>query len=354
MKHLYGYDNEGNEIIFDRKAAKTPHSLVVGAAGAGNPCIIKNEIISNLLHGDSEDKIIIVDVNGEYKEFAEEYSGEIVDFTNTFINPCDMADYTSNIADMADYLTSFAEIASEKECNAVQKTVICDVCSSMYSLYAITLKMENNTVIKRNECPTLADFYDKLRPYRKEADRLLTAVEPYCKGLFSSFSYRTNVNPNSRLIVIDISSVSERRIPIALQISLMYIWSVMVENRCKSAYTWLYLEELQRYFKNTALANTLSDIFKRSGMQNGIITGITRDIHNISCSEQARYILHNTGNLILLLQSKSDAEQIKTVYNIPDNLIDCIIDKTAGSGLIQLNSGEFIPFIRECKKTVIK
>jgi len=33
MKQLYGYDNEGNEIIFDRKTAEMPHSLVVGAAG---------------------------------------------------------------------------------------------------------------------------------------------------------------------------------------------------------------------------------------------------------------------------------------------------------------------------------
>ncbi len=293
MKHSYGYNSEGREIIFDRKTAKIPHCLITGSAGTGKTYAAKQEIIANLLYGDSEDKIIVVDVNGEYRKLSEEYGGETVDFINTFINPCDMAVYPNSVADMADYLMSFAEIVSGKECNAVQKTVIDDVCSSMYGLYEIGLTITKDAVINRDECPTLADFYDKLNHYRKETGRLLTAVEPYCKGLFNTFAHRTNVNPDSRLTVIDLSSVNERRMAVALQASLMYIWSVMTENVHKSAYTWIYLEELYRYFRNTSLTDTLLQIFRRSRMQGGIITGITQDIQDITCNEQANHIIRD-------------------------------------------------------------
>lgn len=294
MKHS-DFDRDGAEIIPDRKSAEMPHCLITGSAGAGKTYTAKEEIIVNLLCGDSNDKIIVVDMNGEYRGLAEEYGGETVDFINTFINPCDMAVYPDSVADMADFLTSFVEIVAEKECSAVQKTVIGDACSSMYGLYVIGLQV-THTVIERNRCPVLADFYDNLRPYRKEAGRLLTAVEPYCNGLFNTFAHRTSVNPYSRLTVINLSSVSERRMTVALQASLMYIWSVMMtENICNATHTWIYLEEIHRYFRNTALVNTLSDILRRSRMRGGIITGITQDSQDIFCNEQAGHIIRAWG-----------------------------------------------------------
>ena len=90
MEHLYGYTEKGEEFIFDRKAVTMPHALVIGKAGTGKTQMIQQGIVSNLLHGDINDKIIVVDVNGEYRRLAEEYNGEIVDFTNMFINSCDM------------------------------------------------------------------------------------------------------------------------------------------------------------------------------------------------------------------------------------------------------------------------
>lgn len=342
MKHLYGYDTEGREIVFDRKTAGMPHALVIGRKKAGKTHMIKQEIISNLLHGDREDKIIVVDTNGEYRGL-----GEIVDFNDTFINPCDMTVLTvdaNGIADMADFLISFAEIAYGKECNAVQKSVISDVCSSMYGLYEIELTVRKDAVINRNKCPTLADFYDELAYYRKEADKLLIAVEPYCKGLFNTFAHRTNINPDSRLTIIDLSSISERRMPVALQASLMYLWSVITENSYNSARTWVYLEELHRYFRNKALADTLLQIFKCSRMRGGIITGIMQDISCMEQNEQAEFIFGNTENLILLSQNKSNAEQVKSFYHISDDLMDCIAEQNISSGLIQLDGGKFMPF----------
>ncbi|MDE6679268.1 MAG: type IV secretory system conjugative DNA transfer family protein, partial [Ruminococcus sp.] len=71
MEHLYGYTMQGEEFIFDRKTVTMPHALVIGKAGTGKTQMIQQEIVSNLLTGDENNKIIVVDVNGEYKEFVK-------------------------------------------------------------------------------------------------------------------------------------------------------------------------------------------------------------------------------------------------------------------------------------------
>lgn len=293
MKHVYGYDNKGKEIVFDRKETDIPHMILTHTAGTGKTYNIKQEIISNLLYGDKKDKIIVVDVNGDYKKLSKEYGGEVVNFINTFINPLDNC--IDSISEMSDYLISFVELVIEKECTSYQKAVIDKVCVSMYGIYETTLDSDCDTAIRRNECHILSDFYDKLTSFGKETAELSAAIKPYCKGLFNIFAHKTNVNSNSRLIVIDISSIGERRISIALWASLIYIWYVMVEHSYKCVHTWVYLEELNRYFVNTVLSNTLLEIFKRSRIRGGIITGIMQNVRDISHIEQAQQLLDNFG-----------------------------------------------------------
>lgn len=346
MEHLYGYTEKGEEFIFDRKTATPPHTLVIGKAGTGKTHMVKQEIVSNLLYGDSNDKIIVVDVNGEYRGLAEKYNGEIVDFTNTFINPCDLplGSVTKEKIDMTDFLISFSEIISGKKISAEQEAVISETVSSMYRTYVYNLVIKTDRIIKRDECPTLVDFYDNLRRHFKETGRLLTAVKPYCNGLFDCFAHETNVRPDSRFIVIDLSSVNERRMTLSLHATLMHLWSVLIENNYYSEHTWIYFEDFHRYFKNPVLADTFLQIFRRARMQGGIITGVMQDIQSAFNSEQAKFMLCNTENLIFLSQNKSNAELLKEVYNIPDNLMNCITENTCKSGLMQFGRGEFIPF----------
>ncbi len=340
MEHLYGYTEKGEEFIFDRKTVTMSHALVIGKAGTGKTHMVKQEIVSNLLTGDENDKIIVVDVNGEYKNFAETYNGEIIDFKHIFINPCDMPyDNTNRIVDMADFLISFSEIILGKECNAEQKAVISKVCNSMYHFYTFELGIKNDDIINRDICPTLSDFYKELKYYAKEVGKLLTSIEPYCDGLFNCFSHKTNINlANSRLVVIDLSSINERRMTLALHTTLMYLWSALIENNHYFGHTWIYFEDFHRYFKNPILANTFLQIFKDARKNGGIITGIMQGMDVIFRE------LYTIENLILFSQNKSSAELLKEVYNIPDNLMNCITENTCGSGLMQFGRREFIPF----------
>lgn len=340
MEHLYGYTEKGEEFIFDRKTVTMPHALVIGKAGTGKTQMIQQEIVSNLLTGDENDKIIVVDENGEYKDFAKKHGGEIVNFTDTFINPCDLPLNSSQKIVMADFLISFSEIILGKECNAVQKAIISKAVSSMYSMYMYEV-IKTDRPIKREECPTLASFYDKLSCYsEREIDKLLIAIEPYCKGMFDCFANRTNVNLDCRLIVIDLSSINIRRMALALHVTLMFLWSVLIENNSYSENTWIYFEDFHRYFKNPILTDTFLQIFKRARTKGGIITGITQQA-NIPYP-----VLHTIENLILLSQSKNNAELLKETYYIPDNLMKYITEKPQYVGLMQFNGGEFIPFTK--------
>lgn len=361
MALLYSENNQGEKIIFNRKKMNVPHLLISDMTGKGKHYIVKREIISNLIYGDDKDKIIVVDTNGEYKELAENYNGTVVDFVNTFINPCDMAvkpNMTISEKDneammyMNDYITSFVEIIIGERCNSLQKTIINNVCPEMYAKYITAMKTNENNedkVINREKTPTFNDFYNELinygkkSVYRDEVQKLLFAVKPYCKAkeTFDYLTHNTTVNPDSRLIVIDLSGIAERRIPLTLQSALMYIWSVMKENIYSGAYTWVYFEELDRYFKNESLADTLSAFFKRSRLQGGIITGIVQDICSIY-NNQKEHFLHlfsNAENLMFFPMYKSEAEQIKMLFDIPDSLIDNII--MGSDKYLKIESGSY-------------
>lgn len=249
---------------------REPHKILTYKAGEGKTFDVKNEISYNLLREDSSDKIIVVDINGDYTAFARGHGGEVVDFAKTFINPLDVigctnkADSTENVTDSMDFLISFAELVAGKRFDI---SCISRVCTSMY---------RDARTGKRF---TLADFHEKLigdGDFR--SSDLSEMIMPYCIGMFSFFAHETNINSDNRLTVIDLSRMNERHMPIALWASLAYIWSVTVKN---SSATRIYLEEFERYCKNPVLTDMISTFLRRSiADESGVVIGIVTDAEN--------------------------------------------------------------------------
>lgn len=192
-------------------------SFLILSYESGIAVVTKDELLS-ILNDRSNDKTVVIDVSGEYRKLEKQVGEEIVDFKDTFINPCDItvyAKYEKSI--VADFFTSFVEAVIEDECNALQKNVVERVLSDEF------INKEN---------PTLYNFYRQLLSEGSaEAKQIAVAVEPYVNGSFNSFTHCTNVNPDSRLVVIDLTSFGEECKDVALKVSLMYACSVMLGNK---------------------------------------------------------------------------------------------------------------------------
>ena len=361
--HFYGINAVSNNMImYDRKRSKLANGLVFGISGSGKSFFTKGEIIPNLL--DSEDDIIILDPENEYRIVAREFGGTVIDLepnSDFHINPCDMSmewdDPKQNpLVEKSDYMVSLVEavLGKNRECNPFEVNCIHRCCRRMYESYMEQMKerYENGDTrsIDTEICPTLADFYGELiRDETAESNKLASAMEQYCIGSYDLFSHRTNIETKSRLTVFNLLKLPSKMTEMAMKVCLSYIWTQIVHNREENdkyhtgKSIWVYLDEFHHFFKTETSATTIMAYFKRVRKYGGIMTGITQDVADLLQSNQGRAMFNNTGFFAVLNQSPIGRQQLQSLWGVPSTLIDFIKDRPSGMGIIY-NNTTLIPF----------
>ena len=366
--HFYGMNSVSkNMIMFNRKGReqKNSNGLIFGMSGSGKSFITKGEIIPNFL--DSDDDIIILDPENEYREIANKFGGMVVDLelkADVHINPCDLSmewddRKASPLATKCDFMVGIVEsiLGKGRECNSYEISAINRACNRMYAPYIEEMTRrkkegEPNNEIDTELCPTLVDFYNCLREdATPESTKVAQGIEPYCVGNWNLFAHKTNVKKKSRLIVYCLRDLPEKMQEMAMKVCLTDIWNKIIrngdENREKHTNhsIWVYLDEFHHFFKSTSTAKSLKDIFKRARKFGGIMTGITQDVSDLLSSSEGVGMFSNTGFFIFLNQSPIGIDQLQRLYSksLTDTLADFIREKPQGTGLIY-NTKVMIPF----------
>lgn len=361
--HFYGINAKSeNMIMYDRKRSRLANGLVFGQSGSGKSFIVKGEIIPNYL--DSDDDIIILDPENEYRVIAEMLGGQVIDLelnSEMHINPCDLSmewgnNKASPLAEKCDYMVGLVEaiLGKNRDCNAYDVNVIHRCCNKMYEPYIEEMKRRYKNGDKRDIdtsiCPTLRDFYAELmRDGSPEGSRIASAVEQYCIGNYSLFAQHTNIETHNRMTVFNLLYLPEKMKEMAMKVCLSYIWTAIVKNKDEnkknntSKAVWVYLDEFHLFFQTESSATTIMTYYKRVRKYNGIMTGITQDVADLLASRQGTAMFNNTGFFIFLNQSPIGRNQLQSLYGISDSLIDFIKDKPSGVGLIY-NNTVLVPF----------
>ena len=351
-----------NMIMYSRKLSKLPHGIIVGQTGSGKSFITKGEIIANMLS--SNDQIIILDPENEYKAVADTLGGTIIDLelkSDYTINPCDMAmewddPKATPLAEKCDYMVGLVEsiLGRGRECNSFQVNAIHKATKMMYEGYINEMTRRHNDGDNRDIdteiCPTLEDFFDCLHEqHTAEALQIATAIEPYCIGMYNVFAKKTNVPTGNRLIVFNLLSLPEKMKEMAMKVCLSNIWTRILKNReyneknNTNRAVWVYLDEFHLFFQTQSSADTIMAYYKRVRKYNGIMTGITQDIADLLRTAQGTAMFNNTGFFIFLNQSPIGRQQIQQLLQVSDTLIDYIKDRPSGQGLMY-NGTVLIPF----------
>ncbi|MBP3796158.1 MAG: hypothetical protein J6I46_00080 [Ruminococcus sp.] len=355
--HFYGINAQSkNMAMYDRKRSRLANGLIVGQSGSGKSFITKGEIIPNLL--DSEDDMIILDPENEYRLIGESLGGTIIDLeakSDFHINPCDMSmewedERATPLTDKCDYMVGLVEsiLGRNRECNPFEVNAIHRACNKMYEPYIeeMTRRHEDgdNTNIYPEICPTLVDFYEQLlADQTAESNKIAQAIEPYCIGNYNLFAHHTNIQSESRLTIFNLLYLPEKMTEMAMKVCLAHIWTRIVKNKeLNSKYgrnksIWVYLDEFHLFFKTESSASTILAYFKRVRKYGGIMTGITQDIADLLRTSQGTGMFNNTGFFIILKQSPVGQETVQRLWNVADSLIDYIKDKDSGIGLIYNN-----------------
>lgn len=292
----------------------------------------------------TDEKIIIIDPEGEYTNLALEMKGQVIpiDTSNrVHINPLDMdmqygGEEENPISMKSDFLLSLVEImvGGEGNLSPIDKTIILRAARKIYKPYYNYMREQTGKTIDVNAMPTLGDFYDALISQKEPSAQIIaTAIEDYVTGVNSVFAHRTDVDMNNRLIVYNVKNMPANLKEVAMQICLNDAWLHILHNGTKGYYTNLYIDEFHLFTRTKTSAAFMRNIYKRARKWHGIPTAITQNVGDLLVNDEAAALINNCDFVLMMNQSPMDRAALANMYNISTTLQDYINDKGFESDL---------------------
>ena len=332
-----------NLIVADRRQLLNGNGFVLGVSGSGKSFTAKREIISLALS--TEDDILIIDPESEYRPLVEGLGGQVINISATspnHINAMDMekgyGDGENPVVLKSEFLLSLCEqLIGAGKLSAKEKSIIDRCTAQVYQNYIRSGY--------QGQAPTLQDFHaELLRQPEAEAGDVALAIELFTEGSLNTFAKPTNVDTSARILCYDIRDLGKQLLPVGMLVVLDSIFNRIVRNRERKRNTWIYIDEIYLLFQHEYSANFLFTLWKRMRKYGACGTGISQNIEDLLQSHTARTMLANSEFLIMLNQAATDRMELARLLNISDNQLSYITNVDAGRGLIKCGSA-IVPFM---------
>ncbi len=325
----------GSLISGDRKKLLNANGFVLGVPGSGKSVQVKLEMIQAFLR--TEDDIIVIDPQNEYRALAEHLGGQFIDFSaraGHHINPLDtdlfelgMADSVrAFIQDKTELLISIFAQITEYSLNAQHKSVIGRVVNRIYE----------EVGDPGFQTPTLLDFYRLLlREPESQARNLALDLELFVRGGLDMFARPTNVDSKGRFTVYGILDLGKEQSAVGMLIMLESIRSRIAQNAREGKATWLYVDEFHNLASREYSARYLEKIWKEVRKLGGLCTAITQNIADLLTSKTIETMLCNSEYLSLLTQSEVENAMLHRLLGIPERMLDHVRAVPKGCGILK-------------------
>ncbi len=332
-----------NLIIANRKELLNGNGFVLGVSGSGKSFTAKREMVNLALSTD--DDIIVIDPESEYRPLIEGLGGEVVNISATspnHINAMDMeqgyGDGENPVVLKSEFLLSLCEqLMGDRMLSAKEKSIIDRCTANVYHSY-----------IKggyQGKAPTLQDFHaELLRQSEPEARDVALAIELFTEGSLNTFAKPTNVDTDSRILCYDIRDLGKQLQPVGMLVVLDSVFNRIIRNRQMGRNTWVYIDEIYLLFQHEYSANFLFTLWKRVRKYGACCTSLTQNVDDLLQSHTARTMLANSEFLVMLNQAATDRTELARLLNISDNQLSYITNVDFGRGLIKCGSA-IVPFM---------
>ena len=232
-----------NLILANRKELLNGNGFVLGVSGSGKSFTAKREMVGLALS--TEDDIIVIDPESEYRPLMEGLGGEVINISATSSNHINAMDMEQGYGDgddpvvlKSEFILSLCEqLMGAGKLSAKEKSII-DRCTALcYHTY-----IQNGC---EGTVPTLRDFHaELLRQPETEATDVALAIELFTKGSLNTFAKPTNVDTNSRILCYDIRDLGKQLLPVGMLVVLDSVFNRIVRNRKLGRNTWVYIDEI--------------------------------------------------------------------------------------------------------------
>jgi hypothetical protein len=209
------------------------------------------------------------------------------------------------------------------------------------SLYADA----EQTVMKT--MPILGDLHKQLEqnPMTK---RIGAIVSRFVTGSALSFNRQTNVDLSNKYIVLDISELKGKLLPVGMMIALDYVWDCVKADRTKRKA--VFIDEIWQLIgasSNKQAAEFCLEIFKIIRGYGGGAISATQDLSDFFGLEDGKYgraILNNSKTKIILNLEQDEARHVQEVLKLSRAEIRSITRFERGEALITCNNNK-VPVI---------
>ena len=208
-----------------------------------------------------------------------------------------------------------------------------------YSLYADATCFPP----KLKKMPILGDLHKHLLE-NPMTTRIAAIVSRFVTGSAQSFNRQTNVDLTNKYIVLDLSELKGKLLPVGMMIALDYVWDNIKADRTKKKA--IMIDEIWQLIgasSNKLAAEFCLEIFKVIRGYGGAAIAATQDLSDFFSLDDGKYgraIINNSKNKIILNLEQDEAQYVKDVLKLTRTEVRSITQFERGEALIHSNNNK--------------
>lgn len=376
---LLGVNRHNNSLcivdLFNTKMHKNANLNLLGTSGAGKTFTMQLLALRMRMRGIQ--CFILAPIKGhEFRRACAKIGGEFIRiapgsphcinimeirFTMTpemeLIDEMDYSEMDSLLARKIQQLMIFFGLLIPDMTNE-EEQMLDEALIRTYADFGIT--HENSSVyvnpnaedLKMKKMPILGDLHKHLQE-NPMTQRLAAIVSRFVTGSAQSFNQPTNVDLSNKYIVLDLSELKGKLLPVGMFIALDYVWDQIKADRTKRKA--IFIDEIWQLIgasSNRMAAEFCLEIFKVIRGFGGAAISATQDLSDFFGLDDGKYgraIINNSKNKIILNLEPDEAQYVQETLKLTRTEIRSITQFERGEALISSNNNK-VPVIIKASK----
>lgn len=367
---LLGVNRHNNSLcivdLFNTKINKNANLTMCGTSGAGKTFTLQLLALRMRMRGIQ--CYIIAPIKGhEFKRACSKIGGEfikiapgsphcinVMEIRHTIspemelIDEVDYNDMDSMLARKIQQLMIFFSLLIPDMTNE-EEQMLDEALIKTYNEFGIT--HDNNSLYADATCfppklkkmPILGDLHKHLLE-NTMTTRIAAIVSRFVTGSAQSFNRQTNVDLTNKYIVLDLSELKGKLLPVGMMIALDYVWDNIKADRTKKKA--IMIDEIWQLIgasSNKLAAEFCLEIFKFIRGYGGAAIAATQDLSDFFSLDDGKYgraIINNSKNKIILNLEQDEAQYVKDVLKLTRTEVRSITQFERGEALIHSNNNK--------------
>ena len=376
---LLGVNRHNNSLcivdLFNTKKNKNANLNLLGTSGAGKTFTMQLLALRMRMRGIQ--CFILAPIKGhEFRRACNHIGGQyiklspgsphcinVMEIRHTLtpemelIDELDYSEPTSMLAQKVQQLMIFFSLLIPDMTNE-EEQLLDEALIKTYADFGITHdndslyidKEANPPVMKK--MPILGDLHKNLLG-NKMTERIAVIVSRFVTGSAQSFNQQTNVDLTNKYIVLDLSELKGKLLPVGMMIALDYVWdNIKADITKKKAILIDEIWQLIGVASNKNAAEFCLTIFKTIRGFGGAAISATQDLSDFFSLEDGKYgraIINNSKNKNILNLEPDEARYVQDVLKLTKTEIRSITRFERGEALVYSNNNK-VPVVIKASK----